>query len=314
MLRNAGRPEHLYKPPARTGGDSTPMTIPNDKSRSLATAAEESVLPVDDGEIYACQDGPRDAPALLLIHGTAVSLRTWDPLVPLLTASHRVIRIDLLGCGRSAKPDGASYAIPDQARRVGAALDRLGVERAIAVGHSSGGLVATALTEQRPGLVTALALIDTGPDMAAYIAEEIAIGPARWPDLTDGQLRQIMSSAFGAGYEIPQPVVDEARDMDLHVFAATSQAVRAYLEEQGLPERLATVGKPLLVIFGQDDRRWRSSSAAAYRAVPGAAVELLPGVGHSPNLEDPPRTAVALLAFTANHAPGFVAGRPPEGP
>jgi pimeloyl-ACP methyl ester carboxylesterase len=67
------------------------------------------------------------------------------------------------------------------------------------------------------------------------------------------------------------------------------------------PPRLARMGKPLLVIFGEDDRRWRSSSAAGYRAVPGATVELLPGVGHSPNLEDPPRTAVPLLAFTANH-------------
>jgi pimeloyl-ACP methyl ester carboxylesterase len=136
------------------------------------------------------------------------------------------------------------------------------MSHAIVVGHSSGGSVATALTEQRPDLVTALALINTGPNMAANIADEIAIGPAQWPDLTDEQLRQIMSSGFSAGYEIPQPFVDEARGMNFHVFAATSQAVRAYLEEQALPERLATLGKPLLVIFGEDDRRWRSSSAA----------------------------------------------------
>jgi dienelactone hydrolase len=173
------------------------------------------------------------------------------------------------------------------ARRVAAALDRLGVERAIVVGHSSGGTFATALAEQRPDLVTAVVLIDTGPSMAAYIADEIAIGPAPWPDLTDDQLRQLLSSAFSADYEIPQPFVDEARGIDFHVFAATSQAVRAYLEEQALPERLASLGKPLLVIFGEDDRRWRSSSAAEYRAVPGATVEMLPGVGHSPNLEDP---------------------------
>lgn len=58
--------------------------------------------------------------------------------------------------------------------------------------------------------MTALALINTGPNMAAYIADEIAIGPAQWPDLTDEQLRQIISSRFSAGYEIPQPFVDEA--------------------------------------------------------------------------------------------------------
>ena len=113
-------------------------------------ATESSTLPLDGGNIYACQDGPRDAPALLLIHGSASSTHSWDMLVPILTRSHRVIRIDLLGHGRSAKPAGPSYEIPDQARRVGAALDRLGVKRAIVVGHSSGGAVATALPNTDP--------------------------------------------------------------------------------------------------------------------------------------------------------------------
>ena len=66
--------------------------------------------------------------------------------------------------------------------------------------------------------------------------------------------------------------------------------------------RLASIGKPLLVIFGEEDRRWRSSSAADYRAVPGARVEMPPGVGHTPILEDPVRTASCLLAFTATEA------------
>ena len=64
-------------------------------------------------------------------------------------------------------------------------------------------------------------------------------------------------------------------------------------------DRLAALGKPLLVIYGEDDRRWRSLHAADYHAVAGAHVEILPGLGHSPHLEDPPRTAAPLLAFTA---------------
>jgi pimeloyl-ACP methyl ester carboxylesterase len=275
------------------------MTTSNDNTQSHAEATGELTLPLDDGDIHVRQDGPRDAAALLLIHGTAASLRSWDAMVPLLTGSYRVIRVDLLGCGESARPDGASYAIADQARRAGEVLDRLGVGHAIVVGHSSGGAVAAALAEQRPGLVTALALINTGPRMTAYIAEDVAIGPVKLTDLTDEQLRQIMSQAFSPGYEIPQAFVAEARGMNLDVYAATSQALRAYLDEQGLPQRLAALGKPLLVIFGEDDLRWRSSSAAEYQAAAGATVEMLPGVGHSPNLEDPPRTAAALRTFAA---------------
>ncbi|MER5755931.1 alpha/beta fold hydrolase [Streptomyces sp. NPDC002088] len=265
--------------------------------------AESSTLSLDDGDIYVCQDGPRDAPALLLIHGSASSTRSWNPMVPLLTGSHRVIRMDLLGHGRSAKPADHSYAIPDQARRAGVVLDRLGVEHAVVVGHSSGGAVATALAEQRPDLVTALALVNTGPSLDAFIASEsAAIGPSQWPP-TDEQLRRIASTGFSrAGYQIPEELLDDVRGMTYHTFTTTMSATRSYLEQRALPDRLTVLGKPLLVIFGEDDRRWRSSSASDYRAVPGSKVELLPGLGHSPLLEDPPRTANPLLVFTAIHA------------
>jgi pimeloyl-ACP methyl ester carboxylesterase len=274
------------------------MTTPD--NRPLMGAGAEVTVSVGDGEIYLRQDGPPDAPALLLIHGNASSARWWDELVPLLIRSHRVIRIDLLGYGRSAKPADRSYALPDQARRVGVAMDRLGVERVIAVGHSSGGAAATALAEQRPDLVSALVLINTGPHLGAFIAPPTAIDPSQWPDVSDEQLRQFTSAAFSRpGYRIPAELLDEMRAMTFHSLTATTQASRDYVRERPLPDRLAPLGKPLLVIFGEEDRRWRSSSAADYRVVPGAIVEMLPGLGHTPIREDPARTASCLLAFTA---------------
>ena len=86
-----------------------------------AEVTEEASLLVDGGHIYVCQEGPRHAPAFLLIHGSGASARTPDPLAPLLTGSHRVIWIDLLGHGRSDKPLKGDYAIPAQGRRVAAA-------------------------------------------------------------------------------------------------------------------------------------------------------------------------------------------------
>jgi pimeloyl-ACP methyl ester carboxylesterase len=116
-----------------------------------------------DCNVHVRQDGPRDAPVLVLIHGFAGSTRWWDALVPMLARSYRVIRIDLLGHGRSAKPVGGGYEIPEQGARVGAALDRLGVTHAVVVRHSTGGSVATALAEQRPPPRTAdLLLAFTG--------------------------------------------------------------------------------------------------------------------------------------------------------
>jgi len=280
------------------------MTISDGRppAQSGPEATEDLTLPLDGGSIHVSQDGPRGAPALLLIHGSGASTRSWDLLVPLLTESHRVIRIDLLGHGRSDKPDDGDYAIPTQARRAGTALDRLGVTNATVVGHSSGGLTTTALAEQRPDVVTALALINTGPRTEALIAQQFSFEPAQWSQLTDEQLRQATSTAFSRpGYRPPQELIDDIRLMTFHTFAATMQASGAYLAEQPVPDRLKDLGRPLLVIFGADDRRWRSSFAADYHVVPGAQVEMLPDLGHSPILEDPPRAAAPLLAFTARH-------------
>ncbi|TDD33595.1 alpha/beta fold hydrolase [Nonomuraea terrae] len=280
--------------------------------RQSADATGTSILPLDGGNVHVRQDGPRDAPALVLIHGFGGSTRWWDPLVPMLARSHRVVRIDLLGHGRSAKPAGRGYEIPEQGRRVGAALDRLGVKHAIVVGHSTGGSVATALAEQRRDLVTALALVNTGPRLDAFVSQGLGgrlmsapvVGHLLWRFRTDSLIRRVMSTGFSRpGYEIPQQLVDDVHGTTYHAYTATSQAADDYLTQRPLPERLTAVGKPLLVIFGKEDRRWRSSSADDYRAVPGARVELLPGVGHSPMLEDPALTAAPLLTFTATHSP-----------
>jgi pimeloyl-ACP methyl ester carboxylesterase len=276
-----------------------------------APATGKPTLSVGGELIHIAQDGPRDAPALVLIHGFSASTRSWDLLVPMLAKSYRVIRIDLLGHGRSAKPTGAGYAIADQGRRVGDALDQLGVTRAVVVGHSTGGSVATALTEQRRDLVTALVLINTGPSINAFIPQGPAnqlleipvVGQLLWRLRTDSLIRQAAATAVTHDVEIPQAVVDDVLGMTYHAFTATARAADDYLQQRTLPDRLATLGAPLLVIFGGEDRRWRSSSATDYRAVPGAKIEVLPGVGHTPLIEDPPRTAELLLAFAAAHTP-----------
>ncbi|WP_093712069.1 alpha/beta fold hydrolase [Actinacidiphila alni] len=259
---------------------------------------DDTVLPLPGGGLRVRQDGPRDAPPLLLIHGSASSLGVWDAMVPLLTGCHRVVRVDLPGHGGSAAPADGDYSVPEQARRVGAALDRLGVGRVTVVGHSSGGYVATALAEERPALVGALVLVNTGPSLDAFTGPETAgLDPAAWPP-GDDVLRHFASSAFRTGFAIPQRLIDELRTADFPAVATAMRASTAYLAERPLPDRLIPLGTPLHVVFGAQDRRWRPSSAAAYSAVPSATVTYLPRTGHTPPIEDPHRTAAVLLAFT----------------
>src|SRR5215469_648722 len=272
--------------------------------------ARDHLVRLDDGDMHVVEDGKPGAPAVLLIHGTAASTTWWDPMIPALAGAHRVIRIDLAGHGRSSSPAGG-YDIPAQARRAGVVMDRLGADQVTVIGHSTGGHVATALAEQRPGLVSALALIGTGPDLDAYTDQGLlgrlllAPLPGRllWRLRTEGTIRKALASAFTRPIDIPGTIIQATMGMTHRALGATSRAGDNYLKQQSLPARLTTLDLPVLVIVGADDHRWRSSSAAAYRAVPGARVELLPGVGHTPMMEDPQTTSTLLLDFAAAAAP-----------
>ena len=268
--------------------------------------ADDRFVRLDDGDMHVVEDGRPGAPGLLLIHGTAASTAWWDPVIPQLAGDCRVIRVDMAGHGRSSAPAGG-YDIAAQARRAGAVLDRLGAGQVTVIGHSTGGYVATGLAGQRPGLVSALALIDTAPDLDAVMDQGLlgrlllAPLPGRllWRLRTEVTIRKALASAFTRPIDIPGTIIEATMGMTHRALAVTSRASDDYLKQQTLPGRLAALGLPVLVIVGADDKRWRSASAAAYRAVPGARLELLPGVGHTPMMEDPQTTSTLLLDFAA---------------
>ena len=128
--------------------------------------------------MHVVHDGPRQAPPLLLIHGSGASGASWGPVVGALADHHHVIRVDLPGCGQS--PPAPSYDVPEQAGRVAVLLDDLGLRHVTLAGHSSGGYVATALAEQRPDLVGSLALISTRTSLDALLPQPFILR-ARWP-------------------------------------------------------------------------------------------------------------------------------------
>jgi pimeloyl-ACP methyl ester carboxylesterase len=259
------------------------------------------------GDMHVARSGPPSAPAVVLLHGTAGSTAWWDPVMPALRDRH-VVRVDLLGHGSSAKPAGG-YRVAEQARRVGAVLDHLGVRRATVVGHSTGGMVATSLAEQRRDLVTAIALIDTGPRADAYIGDSLisrllpvpVVGQLIWRLRTDNTIRGALGTAFTREVAIPDQIIADVRGMTYRSFTVTYQASLAFVRERPVPDRLARLGLPVLVIFGSQDRRWQPSSAEDYRRVPQARIEIL-DVGHTPMLEDPDTTGALLRGFAADTA------------
>jgi pimeloyl-ACP methyl ester carboxylesterase len=258
--------------------------------------------------MHVVHDGPRQAPPLLLIHGSGASGASWGPVVGALAGHHHVIRVDLPGCGQS--PPAPSYDVPEQAGRVTVLLDDLGLRHVTLVGHSSGGYVATALAEQRPDLVGSLALISTGPSLDALLPQPFILrallapplGPLLWPRRSDAMIRKGISATTARPADIPGDAVADLKNISYRAFRKVLRRNAAYVAARSVPERLADLDVPLLVIFGAADPRYEPSSAHQYDAVPNARVEMLPGVGHVPILEAPETTSELLLGFTATAA------------
>jgi len=203
--------------------------------------------------MYVVREGPRQGPPLLLIHGSGASGAFWGPVVPALAGRHQVIRVDLPGCGQSPPP--RSYAVPDQAGRVAALLDDLGLGPAAVAGHSSGGYVATALAEQRPDLVRALALISSGPLPGALLPQplllRLLLAPPVGPLLESRRVahrptRPPTLAKHRGGVDLAGQVVHVEIPADDVMARAYVQALAAKVEAKELVEKL---GPKLLAVL-----------------------------------------------------------------
>jgi pimeloyl-ACP methyl ester carboxylesterase len=183
-------------------------------------------------------------------------------------------------------------------------LEELGVRDALAVGQSLGGPIVTALAERHRPLVRGLVVMDSAPSsefanlpVTARIARAPVIGPALRRVTLDSVVRNELSKAFAEGFDVPDQFVEDLRKMTFSSFRSSVLQSGDYSEERALDDRLTAVGLPLLVVFGAEDRIVKPGASDEYRDVPGGRVVVLPGVGHTPQMERPDRTATLIRAL-----------------
>jgi len=245
-------------------------------------------------------------PAVVLVHGFGSSIRWWSRVAGPLARNHRVIRVDLLGHGGSAAPD-SGYAMDEQARAVAHVLRRLGVRRVSAVGHSMGGNVVTSLAEQFPQLVERVALIDSAPSTREPYASDLGpvaklyltpiVGQLLHRFRTDGAVRDGVDRAFARDVDYPERFLDDVKRLTYTAFRRSRAEGDEYREARSLPARLRRVRKPLLVIWGDEDRIAPVDGLRLYRRVRGARAVRIPAAGHTPMYERPRETLRALGPF-----------------
>jgi pimeloyl-ACP methyl ester carboxylesterase len=283
------------------------------------------ILELPGGDIQVVDRGPTvrprngaAAPTIVLIHGFACAIDWWSRTIPRLERDHRVVAVDLLGHGGSEKPDGG-YSMESQAVLVAQALRRLGVRSTTVVGHSLGAVVATAMSEASPRLVDRVVVLDQAPDsdgygarlpLHAWLTFQPVAGEALWRLAPDFAIEDGLSVGFAPGFDVPDEFVDDFRRLTYTAYNESAEAESDYSSEVPLDVRLRRTGTPLLAIFGAEEQIYDPrESLAAYGRVPDAQTELVPGAGHSPNVERPAPTAKLIERFAA---PPSAAARSPE--
>lgn len=262
--------------------------------------------------------GPRDAPAIVLVHGFAASTHAWDAWAKALSSEHRVVVLDLPGHGLSRAP--ASYAAgPDG---FGAMVDqltgRLGLSRFTLVGNSMGGAVAWAY---------ALDHADYALDHADKVERLVLVDAAGWPMarrgdasiftilrhplgrklLRDIDTRPLVAQGLRAAYLDPKLVTPALVDRYVDLARAPGHrdillGLQTRARREATAADLAGLHAPTLILFGQEDRLIPASDGERFhKAIPGATLILYPGVGHVPMEQIPDRSVSDLKAWLAAH-------------
>src|SRR5881398_1269967 len=265
-----------------------------------------------------------DGDPVVLVPGLIGSAFGYRRLVPLLTqVGYRVIVVEPLGIGTSARPEHADYSLTAQADRVAAALDRLGVGDAIVVAHSVGAAIAYRLAYRRPDLVRGVVSLAGGPAEAATTRGfRRAIQLAPWIKLFGGErlvrakVRRGLIAASGDTTWVTDQVVDgytagAARDLAGTLKAYVAMA-RAH-ESDRLAPHLGEIRCPVRLVVGTVGRGSGVSPqevATLAGLLRSFAVDTVPGAGHFVYEERP--AAVVAAVQRLHSGDGLGEGRLPQ--
>lgn len=277
--------------------------------RISANARTQSgeILRVYGLDVHVREDGPEQAPAVVLLHGFGCSIHWFDAVTRSLASSHRVIRVDLLGHGCTGG-DSALDA-ESQARTVSGVLDALRIADATVVGHSFGADVALALAE-RSQRVARVVVVGQAPDYTYAKLPPGAFLPgvprllAALHRLTPAWLVMRTSQiGFARGYRIdeawddPRQVVLDRFVMHPGMYREVLHHRRAQFAQRPLDARVHELDQPVLAIHGAGDQMYDcATTIARYRAA-GAQVAVIDDAGHSPNVERPAELAALISSF-----------------
>lgn len=287
--------------------------IPFNTLESAYASPESTYVAGDGGErVHMRDQGVRDGPVLVLVHGFSASLHTWEPWVRELEDSYRIISLDLPGHGLTR---GFSIDEVDM-EGFGAVITKVteaaGVERFTLVGSSMGGHAAWTYALDNPEKLDALVLVgaagwpyEAGADEETPLVFRLLENPVARTLIRDLDNSAMIRSGLEDSFVDETMVTDEMvqryaalnrgpghRDAILHIITSSDERTLATVE------KLQSLDVPTLVMHGRQDNLVPFSGGEKFsNAIPGAQLRAYDEVGHLPHEEIARQSAADLHQF-----------------
>jgi pimeloyl-ACP methyl ester carboxylesterase len=262
-------------------------------------------LDLSGARLYYYAAGTRGAGVpVVFLHGFPTSSHLWADVVPLMPAGHRLVVVDLLGYGRSDRPDSRGVDVRSHAERVVELFDELRIQRACVVGHGIGGGIAQSLAVRHPQRVSHLCLIDSvafdrWPTFKARMARASLVATQFLPP---GVLLGFIRRNLEQGYADPHRALHsieqylrpfltvEGRDaLVAHIRALTSRETRK------LGRQLKKINVPTAIVWGGSDPVLPLSIGRELQtSIAGSSLQVLPDCRHFTPEEAPRQIADSI--------------------
>lgn len=242
-------------------------------------------------------DGPESGAPVLLANSLGTDLRVWDHMLAQMPCELRFIRYDKRGHGLSEGPD-APYFMGDLVKDAGSLLDHLNIKNAVVVGLSIGGMIAQGLAAERPDLVKAMVLMDTGAKIGTPGMWEERVAALRdigLVGMADAVLERWVSKSFRE---------EKPEELALWRSMLTRTTTQGYagcalaIAETDLRDSTARLTLPTMAIAGSEDGATPPDLVRETAAlIDGASFHIIRGAGHLPCVEEPTQTAALITRF-----------------
>jgi 3-oxoadipate enol-lactonase len=240
-------------------------------------------------------DGPEDAPVLVLSNSLGTTNEMWEPQLPALTESFRVLRHDRRGHGRSEVPPGP-YTIADLGRDVLELLDSLELERVSYCGLSIGGMDGMWIAANAPERLDRLCLCSTSANLGPpelWVDRAATVRADGTDAVADATMGRWFSSAF---HEAHPEVVARFREMVASTpaegYASCCEAIRDW----DFRDELGRISAPTLVLSAEVDPSTPPEHGRLIAdGIPGASFVVIPEAAHLVNVERPAEVDEAIL-------------------